>query len=232
MYRIIVLSVCAVALIAGHARADFTLSFVHTDFGITPVKNNVLEFNFDIDIDAPYAAGMSYTDPDLNGVDYRILGDVSIDPTPSGFDSNFLLIRSLPGNDLYAQSADATLEFSIDPGADLSDGLQISELGAAGLVFTLNAREVDQMPGRYHPPIFTLNAGGSGRLVNAANTSPGNPNPSSGEDVNVQIADEYDVTLSFDPNVTIAPPIPEPASATLLAIAIAGGALRRRTRNR
>lgn len=221
IYRI-VLSACTIAVFANCARADFMLSFDHTDFVINPVYNDVLEFNFDIDIDAPLVAGMSYIDPNLNGVDYRILGDVSISPTPSGFNSNFQLLRSLPGNALYAQSDDATLQFSVDAGADLSDGLQISELGASGLVFLLNAREVNQNPGRYHPPIFTLEADGTGRLVNAANVSTfPNPDPPQGSGliVNVEIAEEYDVNLAFDPNLTIAPPVvPEPASAVMLGL--------------
>ena len=136
------------------------------------------------------------------------------DPTPSGF-PGFKLVRSITGADFYRLSPDATIEFSVNASADLSDGLQINELDGAGIVFRMNARELDQQPGRYHPPILTFNADGSGRLVNANNKSiyP-NPDPplGSGELVDVNIGDEYDVDLSFAPTLSIAGPVAAPAA--------------------
>ena len=107
------------------------------------------------------------------------------------------------------------------PNADLTDGLQLSELSGTTPIFQLNAREFNQNPGRYHPPIFMLNSDGTGRLVNANNQSTfNNPPPpmGSGLPVNVQIADEYDIALAFAPaSVTIAS-IPEPSACWFFVI--------------
>jgi hypothetical protein len=91
-------------------------------------------------------------------------------------------------------------------------------------VFSFNARELDQNPGRYHPPIFTLNADGTGQLVNANNMSifPNPPPPAgSGLLVDVNVGDEYDVDLTFDTSLTIAAPIPIPPALLLFALPVA-----------
>ena len=174
----------------------------------------------------------SYNNPTLASVDYRVNGDLP-NPTPSGF-PGFGLGRSISGSDFYSLSPEASLNLTVSGSADLSDGLQISELEGSGNVFTFNARELNQSPGRYHPPILTLDSNGMGRLANANNSSTfPNPDPpiGSGMLVNVNVADEYDVNLSFSPSLTIGvSAIPEPGSITFLlaatGIAVADACLR------
>lgn len=215
------------------AYGDIVLSFSSSDFGITSTFNNVALFQFDIVIEGSVATpGAVFNNPNVKSIDYRVDGVLS-SPTPSNFPA-FRLIRSMDGAEFYGLSPDAELSFSISNTADLSDGLQISELAGAGEVFRLNLREFNQNPGRYHPPIFTLNDDGTGRLVNANNQStfPNPPPPTgSGGIVDVAIAEEYDVALTFDPNLTMAVnAVPEPSSASLLLLATGIGILRRRRR--
>lgn len=221
MSRWIVVAVCALtALTHSAARADFVLSFDESGFTTNGVFNEVTEFSFEFSVAGPLVAGGVYTNPTLNSFDYVVRG-VLASPTPSGF-PGFLLIRSMTGAEFYSLSPESGVSFAVSAGADLSDGLQMSELDGAGVVFELNAREFDQNPGRYHPPIFTLNADGTGRLVNADNMSTfNNPPPPTGSGgvVNVAIADEYDIELAFAPSLTIAPPVvPEPTTAVMLGL--------------
>jgi hypothetical protein len=107
---------------------------------------------------------------------------------------------------------------------------------ASGTVLTFNARELNQNPGRYHPPILTLNSNGTGRLVNANNMStfPNPPPPTgSGMLVNVGIGQEYDVALSFSPSLTLVA-VPEPSSLGMMLLGpmITGAAVGRRQRQR
>jgi len=226
------------ALYCTPALADFTLSFDSADFTISSNFNDVASFHFDITVASNLVPGGVYVDPPLDSVDYSVQG-ILMDPTPSGF-SHFNLVRSISGLDFYGLSPNATLSFTLRADADLSDGLQMNELAGAGLVFVLNARELDQDPGRYHPPIFTLNADGTGRLVNADNESiyPNPPPPmGSGMLVNVEIGDEYDVDLAFDTELSIADPVPAPVPLPVLPVllaipAIAWAALRDLRRQR
>lgn len=214
------------------AMAEFTVSLDSADFGVTSVYNNVASFSFDLVIDAPLVAGGTYSNPAITSVEYKVFGVLDDPlPTPSGF-PQFQLVRSMTGAEFYSLSPESGLSFAIDAGADLSDGVQLSELAGAGAVFELNLREFNQAPGRYHPPILTLNSDGTGRLVNADNQSTfKNPDPpvGSGLLVDVDIADEYDVTLSFDPSATTIA-VPEPTSAA--AFVAAGLLLVRRRRSR
>ena len=218
------------ALLLGLQPASaFVISLSSADFGITSVYNTINSFQFDIEVSDPLVAGGTYNNPALVTVDYQIFGSLP-QPTPSGFPA-FALNRSIPGASFYGLSPEATLNFSVSPTADLSDGLQINELSGTGTVFTFNAREFNQAPGRYHPPIFTLDADGTGRLANSNNMSDvPNPDPpvGSGELVDVEVAEEYDTTLSFDPALTVST-VPEPSVFTLLAAAMIGCvSLRRR----
>ena len=151
--------------------------------------------------------------------------------SPSGF-PGFSLPRNYTGDQFYAQSPDASLQFEIDSAADLSDGLQLSELASNGNdpILLFNARELEQNPGRYHPPVLSLFADGTGTLQNSNNES-SILNPDSNELVDVDFGEEYIVNLTFDPSaVTIAGPVavPEPTGVTLLGLGSIIALLRRR----
>jgi hypothetical protein len=144
--------------------------------------------------------------------------------TPSGFPA-FALERDIDGSEFYAQGS--SLSFNISASANLTDGLQMSELDGSGSVFVFNGREVDT--GRYHPSLFELNAGGSGLIRNSNNM--GGINPGSNEEVNVQIGEEYVTELMFSPSLTIAPAIvPEPSALVLIGSVSLGIFCRRRFR--
>ena len=229
MRKLAALIVLAACLLTGrNTNAGFVVSFDSDDFGITSVFNDVESFNFSFEVDEPLIAGMTYNDPTLQSVDYSVFGLLP-QPTPSMFPA-FLLNRTIAGADFYNLSPDATLNFAIAASADLSDGLQINELSGTGTVFEFNARELNQDPGRYHPPIFTLDSDGTGRLVNANNQSTfNNPPPptGSGELVDVDIAEEYDVALSFDTNLTAVTAVPEPSTMVCVAMFVCGCAWRK-----
>jgi len=222
------LGLLAGGLSAAPAFASFTISLESSDFGITSEFNEVASFSFEIVVADSLVAGNTYDNPVLESVSYSILGLLPW-PTPSGF-PGFLLTRNIDGADFYDLSPDASLNFTIDADADLSDGLQFSELSGDDPVFFFNARELDQDPGRYHPPILSLGSSGTGRLENADNQSIfNNPPPPAGSGllVDVAIGEEFIVDLTFDPSLTFA--VPEPTSITL---ACAGLAIFSRRRGR
>jgi hypothetical protein len=129
----------------------------------------------------------------LNSVTYNVSG--SLADTPSGFPS-FDLQRTISGSEFYDQGS--SLSFTISPQADLSDGVQVSELQAAegSPVFVFNGREVDT--GRYHPALVLLYSNGRGSIRNSNNS--GGINPGSGMVVNVNVGDEYISYLGFTPS--------------------------------
>lgn len=88
------------------------------------------------------------------------------------------------------------MTFEVDITADLSDGLQVSELVGTGIVFEFDGREVGT--GRYHPAIVQLNADGTGSIRNSNNT--GGINPGSGMEVDVDFGEEYITELTFIPS--------------------------------
>jgi hypothetical protein len=189
------------------------INFEAADFGVSPEFSNVETFNFTIDLVGPLSAGMAYTNPTLNSVVYGVSG--SLDSTPSGF-SGFDLQRTISSADFYGQGS--SLEFSISALADLSDGLQASELEANGIapVFVFDGREVGT--GRYHPALVKLYADGTGKIENSNNT--GGINPSSGMEVDVDFGEEYITNLSFDPATLTLAEVPVPAAAWLFASAL------------
>lgn len=218
-------------LLATSAYAQTTLQIDDADFGITNSFNEVNLFQFNIDLSSNLVAGQNYVAPAISQIDYRIDGDLTAMGSPSGF-PGFSLIRNYTGDQFYAQSPDASLQFEIDSAADLSDGLQLSELVSNGSdpILFFNARELNQNPGRYHPPVLSLFADGTGLLQNANNQST-ILNPDSNELVNVDLGEEYIVNLSFNPaNVTIAGPaaVPEPTGVALLGLGSIIVLLRRR----
>jgi hypothetical protein len=177
------------------------IEFEANDFTVTPAFSNVQTFQFSIELAVELMPGVVYLNPEIIGIEYSVSGLLA-DNTPSGF-PGFALERTIVGEEFYTQGS--SMSFEIVASADLTDGLQVSELVGDGLVFLFNAREVDT--GRYHPPLFQLNAGGSGSIQNSNNL--GGINPSSGEVVDVDFGEEYITELDFDPAaLSLTGPIP------------------------
>jgi hypothetical protein len=199
----------ALLLLAAGSAAAFTVEIDASDFGLNPTFSSVRSFDFWIEVKGPLAAG-AYLDPPLEGVDYNVSGKLSM--TPSGF-SSFNLMRTIEGDEYYQQGS--SLDFQISASADLSDGLQVSELVGVEGVFVFDGREVGT--GRYHPALLELNADGTGLLRNSNNM--GGINPVTMQEVDVEIGEEYVTELSFDPAaLTIA--VPEPANDLLRGAAL------------
>ncbi|NNL65602.1 MAG: hypothetical protein HKP30_05120 [Myxococcales bacterium] len=201
-------------LVASPATA-FTLAFSSSDFGLNPTFSNVVDFTFEIEVAGPLAPGV-YANPTLIGVEYQVNGSLAMG-TPSGFPA-FFLVRDIGGAEFYAQGS--SLQFEISALADLSDGLQVSELVGGTGVFVFDGHETGT--GRYHPALFELNADGTGLIRNSDNT--GGINPGNGQMVDVEIGDEYVTELSFDASTLTL--VPEPGLLSLVAISLA--AIRRR----
>ena len=186
------------------------LTFDADDFGLTPVYSNVTTFSFRIEIDGPLTPG--FVNPVVNSVTYNVFGNLETG-TPSGFPA-FNLQRTITGAEFIAQGS--SLDFEVSATADLSDGLQISELVGNDPVFVFNGREVGT--GRYHPALVQLNADGTGSIRNSNNF--GGINPATNQMVDVNFGEEYITDLTFNPaNLSIA--IPEPSSV-VLGIAVMG----------
>lgn len=191
-------------------------------FTLTPTFSNVQTFDFTIDIAGPLTAGTTYVNPLLNSVQYNVFGTLAA--TPSGFPA-FNLVRNIGGTEFYTQGS--SLMFSISATADLTDGLQVSELTGADPVFVFNGREVGT--GRYHPALFQLNSDGTGSIRNSNNI--GGVNPGSGMVVDVDFGEEYITELTFDASsLTLSAAVPEPNAAILIVAAIGVAVTRRRKR--
>lgn len=219
--------VVALALGASPVRA-FTLVLSDIDFTMSPVFSSVTNFSFDMDIAEPLRR-TEYSDPAIANIQYSVNG--SLDPsTPSGFPAfAFELQHIFPssppitGTEFYmlnpAAVAGATLRFEVSPTANLSDGLQISELDelpasfGSGVVFHFNGRE--EGTGRYHPTFLQLRSDGTGIIQNANNMGGDNPSDGFVGDINVDFGDEFITNLSFDPS-TLTIGIPEPGLSALL----------------
>jgi hypothetical protein len=211
---------CAALLAVAGTSHAFTINLSTSDFAsVTPFYSFVTDFSISIDIDEPLVAGGTYSDPMLNVVDYEIMGELEVG-TPSGF-PGFALERTIIGDDYYTQGS--SLDFTISGTADLSDGLQLSEITGVDPVFVFNAREVGT--GRYHPMLFQLNADGTGSVRNSNNM--GGINPGSGLEVDVNFGEEYITDLTFDPAaLTLA--VPEPSRVLMLLLGAFGVVVRRR----
>lgn len=190
----------------------FTISFNNLDFGLTTQFSDVKTFSFEIIIDEPLQIGV-YSNPTLTSVNYNVFGTL-VPGTPSGFPA-FDLRRSIGGSEFYTQGS--SLNFEIAADADLSDGVQASDLAGAGKIFEFNGREIDNR--RYHPALFELFSDGTGKLQNSNNIHTIDP------EIIVDFGEEYITDLSFNPaNLTLSTStvVPLPASLPLFFIAIAG----------
>ena len=204
----------------GTANAQFTLEFSNGQVDNEPVFNDALMYDFTVVIDEDFAPGV-FSNPTLSSVTYNVFGDLRRNGSPSGF-PGFALERTIGGAEFYSQGSSFNFEIAAD--ADLTDGLQISDLTGTGTVFEFDAREVDT--GRYHPPLLQFNSDGTGRLQNSNNS--GGINPSSMEEVNVNFGEEYITDLTFNPTTLTIAAIPEPSIGIWALMACGGSILRRR----
>lgn len=210
-------------LLSPRSASGDIIAFEASDFGLTTVFSNVTTFEFTIDIADPIVAGQTYTNPALNSVDYRVFGTLAA--TPSGFPA-FNLVRSITHADFYAQGS--SLSFAIDAAADLTDGLQLSELTGTDPVFVFNGREVGT--GRYHPALVELNADGTGRIQNSNNF--GGVNPFNMMTVDVTFGEEYITDLTFNASsltlIQNVSQVPEPTGLWMAGLAVGAWLMRRR----
>ena len=183
-------TLAALCLLLPLPASAWELSFEDADFARSPQFSNVTTFTFRIEIAGALQPG-SYSNPALQGVQYNVFGQLA-PGTPSGF-PGFDLQRTIGGAEFYAQGS--SLEFEIAANADLSDGLQLSELAGPDPVLVFNGREVNT--GRYHPALLQLNSDGTGSIRNSNNS--GGVNPATNQVVDVDFGEEYITNLSFDP---------------------------------
>ena len=167
-----------------HAQT-MTFSTTSDQYVIDNVFSNVSDFTIDIEIDMSLAAGV-YENPPIISVVYQVVG-VLEEGTPSGFPA-FDLQREISGSEFYAQGS--SLSFEILESAELNDGVQADELAGDGVIFTFNAREINN--GRFHPALFELNEDGTGRIQNSNNISTEDPLNE------VDFGEEYITDLFFD----------------------------------
>ena len=230
--------------IASAANGAVTIDFSNLNFTTTPDFSNVTTFSIQIDVAGSLQPGL-VSDPAITNIQYSVSGSLSQAPlTPSGFPAFGFNLVDLPSltdpitsTDFYALNASSvaggTLQYSISALADLSNGLQLSELdvltenpGAGigpGVIFHFNGRE--EGTGRYHPMFLQLYSDGTGLLQNSNNFD--GINPATLDQVDVDFGDEYITDLSFTPsNVTIA--VPEPSGALACGVLVLGLALWRR----
>ena len=194
----------------------------------TNVYSSVTSFSISIEVLGPLVSGV-FVNPELGDIEFLIRG--TLDPTTPARMANPLFtgfavddLATLSGQDFY--DLGNSLSFEVASGADLTNGLQVSDLVGSGLVFEFDGRELGT--GRYHPPILQLFSDGTGSLRNSNNT--GGINPFTGVEVNAMIGDEYIAELTFNPPaMTLV--TPEPGTALLLGLGLTAlGAGRRRTR--
>ena len=183
--------------LTGYTQAAI-FSFNAGDFTLNPVFSTVEDFTVSIEIDGPLEAGGTYGNTDIVSVDYGVSGTLAKN-TPSGFRAFDLIRNGIDQTEFVAQGSTFTLEVS--PTADLSDGLQRSEITNLVLNF------IELGTGRYHPPVFQIGSDGTGSIRNAANS--GGVNPSTGMVVDVEEGEEYITEFTFDPAMlTLSQPLP------------------------
>lgn len=215
-YLVRTIAIASLILSTNVAKADFTIAFDQSDFGVTPVFSDVTTFSFEILVAEVFQAG-EFNDPTITSVDYSVSG--VLEPgTPSGFPA-FALSRIMDGTEFYAQGS--SLNFEIAAGADLSDGLQVSELVGTDMVFVFDGHE--DGTGRFHPALLVLNSDGTGLLQNSNNMG-------AGPDMNIDVdfGEEYITELTFNPSSLTIANVPEPSALVVLGLGCLVGFARRR----
>ncbi len=160
-------------ILFSHLANAFVIDFDSDDFVTTPVFNQVVDFDFRIEIEGALESRVYETivsDDDTQLVEeilYNISGVLTI-PTPSEFLAFDLMHPPITG-EAFDDQVGSALRFEVSQDADLSDGLQLNELipDTDGVIFILNAREVGT--GRFHPPVIQLRSDGTGIIQNSNN---------------------------------------------------------------
>ncbi|MFK7894396.1 MAG: PEP-CTERM sorting domain-containing protein [Myxococcota bacterium] len=215
------------------AAAAFTINLSSADFDHAhPIFSDVTNFSISIEMDGDLETGQSYDNASVLSVQYSVNG--TLEPgTPSGF-SAFALNRTPGGEGVISgdewRSQGSSVLFETAETANLLDGLQVGDLvpGFANSVLRIDAREFEREDvSRYHPPFLVLRANGSLLLKSSNNSSgdSGSINPQTGESVDLQYGEEYITRFenrSKAEPITIAPPIPEPGTALLMGLGLAG----------
>jgi len=222
----------------------FLISFSNADFGTTTTFSNVTTFSFSIEIGDLLQTG-AYSNPINTGIDYSVSGSLESN-TPSTF-SAFALHRpepgapAIPGSVFYGQGS--SLQFEIAADADLTDGVQITDLAeladfalpslltepdpllsavtgsSSNPVFVFNGREIQDITGfsRFHPTLLVLYSDGTGSLRNSNNIVNKN------DYTEIEFGSEYITNLTFDPAITtLIAPVPIPAAVWLFGSGLLG----------
>ena len=233
------LCLCLGMVVLSQSVVASVISFSSSDVVITDTPvGNVQFWEFEIDLAGSPVLGVN-ANPAINEVDYAVSGSLDAG-NPSGFGSFNLLsehinapsLTPLTGAQYYGNGG--SLDFIVNAGANLLDGLQVSELDLlpsqgyplpvddSNAVFVLNARE--DGTGRYHPPIVILRNDGTGQIMNSNNTGVnGQTNRDIVADDGLTYGNEYITNFTFNANLfTVAAPVPIPGAFVLYACGLFG----------
>lgn len=170
------------------AIADDRIVIHIEDFETQNEFNSLSFFGFEIIFDGNLKLGVN-ENPPIAYLEYHLVGQLPAQ-TPSGI-TVFHLTRIMDGEEFYGQGS--SMIFEISDQADMSDGIQFSEL-VTGM--TINAVEFDT--GQYHSPLVELHPDGTGTIQNSNNS--GGTNDETGMTVDVDFGEEYVTNLVFDAN--------------------------------
>ena len=190
MFRTLIVLASLTSLSTGVlAQGNIFLRTGDYDYQLTKIHSDLSFFAINVEFSAPLTSG-AYDNPDVISISLWVRGNLA-PGTPSGF-TDFDHPWQFSGTDFYSRGG--SLRFEISNDADLSDGIQVSELVGDGVVLTVDGREIDY--GSYHPAIFELRADGTGRIQNSNNIVTLDPL------IEVDFGEEYITDLRFNPETT------------------------------